>query len=53
MQCDGGRRAAKTTATAAQSAATQAQTEVDTLEAAIGATDTDFVAVYTAARDGE
>ena len=44
---------AKTTATAAQSAATQAQTEVDALEAAIGATDTDFVAVYTAARDGE
>lgn len=44
---------AKTTATAAQSAATKAQTEVDALEAAIGATDTDFVAVYTAARDGE
>lgn len=44
---------AKTTATAAQSAATQAQAEVDALEAAIGATDTDFVAVYTAARDGE
>lgn len=44
---------AQTTATAAQSAATQAQTEVDALEAAIGATDTDFVAIYTAARDGE
>lgn len=44
---------AQTTATAAQSAATQAQTEVGALEAAIGATDTDFVAVYTAARDGE
>lgn len=44
---------ARTTATAAQSAAIQAQTEVDALEAAIGATDTDFVAVYTAARDGE
>lgn len=44
---------AQQTATAAQSAASNAQSDVDALEAAIGATDTDFVAVYTAARDGE
>lgn len=44
---------AKSTAAAAQSTATNAQAEIDALETAIGATDTDFVAVYTAARDGE
>lgn len=44
---------AKNTADSAQSTATNAQSEVNTLETAIGATDTDFVAVYTAARDGE
>lgn len=44
---------AKTTAEGAQQAAQTAQNEVDALETAIGATDTDFVAVYTAARDGE
>lgn len=44
---------AKTTAEGAQQAAQTAQNEVDELETAIGATDTDFVAVYTAARDGE
>lgn len=44
---------AKNTANSAQSTATNAQSEVNTLETAIGATDTDFVAVYTAARDGE
>lgn len=44
---------AKNTANSAQSTATNAQSEVNALETAIGATDTDFVAVYTAARDGE
>lgn len=44
---------AKNTADSAQSTATNAQSEVNALETAIGATDTDFVAVYTAARDGE
>lgn len=44
---------AKTTAEGAQQTAQTAQNEVDALETAIGATDTDFVAVYTAARDGE
>ncbi len=44
---------AKTTAEGAQQAAQTAQNEVDALETAIGPTDTDFVAVYTAARDGE
>ena len=44
---------AQSTATAAQSTATNAQSKVNALETAIGATDTDFVAVYTAARDGE
>lgn len=44
---------AKSAADAAQQTATAAQSDVDALEAAIGATDTDFVAVYTAARDGE
>ena len=44
---------AQSTATNAQSTATNAQSEVNALETAIGATDTDFVAVYTAARDGE
>lgn len=45
--------AAQQTATAAQTAASTAQSDVDALEAAIGGTDTDFVAVYTAARNGE
>ena len=44
---------AKSTAESAQSTANNAQAEIDALETAIGATDTDFVAVYTAARDGE
>lgn len=44
---------AKNTADSAQSTATNAQSEVNALETAIGSTDTDFVAVYTAARDGE
>lgn len=46
-------KTAKNTADSAQSTATNAQSEVNALETAIGATDTDFVAVYTAARDGE
>ena len=37
----------------AKNTADSAQSEVNALETAIGATDTDFVAVYTAARDGE
>ena len=43
---------AKTTAEGAQQAAQTAQKEVDALEAAIGPTDTDFVAIYVASRDG-
>lgn len=46
-------KTAKNTADSAQSTATNAQSEVNALETAIGETDTDFVAVYTAARDGE
>lgn len=45
--------AAQSTANTAKSTADTAQADVDALETAIGATDTDFVAVYTAARDGE
>ena len=43
---------AKTTAEGAQQAAQTAQKEVDALETAIGPTDTDFVAIYAASRDG-
>lgn len=43
---------AKTTAEGAQQAAQTAQNEVDALETAIGPTDTDFVAIYVASRDG-
>lgn len=43
---------AKTTAEGAQQAAQTAQKEVDALETAIGPTDTDFVAIYVASRDG-
>ena len=43
---------AKTTAEGAQQAAQPAQNEVDALETAIGPTDTDFVAIYVASRDG-
>lgn len=43
---------AKTTAEGAQHAAQTAQNEVDALETAIGPTDTDFVAIYAASRDG-
>lgn len=43
---------AKTTAEGAQQAAQTAQNEVDALENAIGPTDTDFVAIYVASRDG-
>lgn len=45
--------AAQSTANTAKSTADTAEADVDALETAIGATDTDFVAVYTAARDGE
>lgn len=44
---------AKSTADTAKSTADTAQADIEALETAIGATDTDFVAVYTAARDGE
>lgn len=43
---------AKTTAEGAQQAAQTAQNKVDALELAIGPTDTDFVAIYVASRDG-
>lgn len=43
---------AKTTAEGAQHAAQTAQNEVNALETAIGPTDTDFVAIYVASRDG-
>lgn len=43
---------AKTAAEGAKSTAEAAQTAVSTLSTNIGATDTDFVAIYTAARDG-
>ncbi len=45
--------AAQSTANTAKSTADTAQADIEALETAIGATDTDFVAVYTAARDGE
>lgn len=44
--------AAKNAATAAQSSADAAQSSVNTLSANVGDTQTDFVAVYTAARNG-
>lgn len=44
--------AAQQAANAAQSSADAAQSSVDTLSANVGDTQTDFVAVYTAARDG-
>lgn len=44
--------AAQQAATAAKSSADAAQSSVDTLSANVGDTQTDFVAVYTAARDG-
>lgn len=43
---------AQQAANAAQSAAEAAQSDVDTLTQNVGNTQTDFVAVYTAARDG-
>lgn len=44
--------AAQNAATAAQSSADAAQSSVNTLSANVGDTQTDFVAVYTAARNG-
>lgn len=44
--------AAQAAATAAQSSADAAQSSVNTLSANVGDTQTDFVAVYTAARNG-
>lgn len=44
--------AAQQAANAAKSSADAAQSSVDTLSANVGDTQTDFVAVYTAARDG-
>lgn len=43
---------AKSTATAAQSTATAAKTAADNLTTAVGETTTDFVTIYTTARDG-
>lgn len=44
--------AAKTAANSAKSKATQAQSDIDALKAAVGDTTTDFVAIYEAARNG-
>ena len=44
--------AAKTAANSAESKATQAQSDIDALKAAVGDTTTDFVAIYEAARNG-
>ena len=44
--------AAQNAATAAQSSADAAQSSVNTLSVNVGDTQTDFVAVYTAARNG-
>lgn len=44
--------AAQTTANAAKTAATNAQTAIDDFKSAVGDVSTDYVAAYTAARDG-
>lgn len=44
---------AKSTADAANTKATSVETALNTFKGEVGETDTDFVAVYTAARDGE
>lgn len=43
---------AKTTAEGAQTKASQVESNLSTFKTSVGATDTDFVAIYVAARDG-